>query len=75
MRLVYATGAVAAGGSAAFVLEVGAVAAMLAVGLPFALALQPLQMELDVASLEPEFQGLKRADGSPLRQVYASKGM
>ena len=57
------------------VLEVGAVAAMLAVGLPFALALQPLQMELDVTSLEPEFHSLTAADGSPIKYVYASKGM
>jgi len=75
MKAVFATGAVAAGSGAAMVLEVGAVAAMLAVGLPFALALQPLQMELDVASLEPEFQSLTNADGSPLTHVYASKGM
>lgn len=75
MKAVYATGAVAAGTGVALVLEVGAVAAMLAVGLPFALALQPLEMELDVAKLEPEFQGLTTADGAPLRHVYASKGM
>ena len=51
------------------------VAAALAIALPFALALQPLQMELDVFSLEPEFQALKKVDGSPLTHVYASKGM
>ena len=39
MKAVIATGAVAAGSGAAMALEVGAVAAMLAVGLPFALAL------------------------------------
>ena len=75
MKAVYATGAVAAGSAAAIALEVGAVTAMLALGLPIALALQPLQMELDVASLEPEFHGLTNADGSALRHVYASKGL
>ena len=75
MKAVYATGAVAAGTAAAITLEVGAVTAMLALGLPIALALQPLQMELDVASLEPEFQSLTNADGSPLLNVYASKGL
>ena len=75
MKGVLATGAIAAGGGVAMVLEVGAVAAMLAVGLPFALALQPLQMEMDVSSLEPEFQALKNADGSPLTKVFASKGL
>mmetsp|Transcript_11146 Transcript_11146/g.22575 ORF Transcript_11146/g.22575 Transcript_11146/m.22575 type:complete len:352 (+) Transcript_11146:33-1088(+) len=75
MKGVYATGAVVAGSAMAMALEVGAVAAMLALGLPFALALQPLQMELDVDRLEPEFRGLTTADGAPLRHVYASKGM
>ena len=75
VKAVIATGAVAAGSGVAMALEVGAVAAMLAVGLPFALALQPLQMELDVTSLEPELQGLKKADGSAMTHVYASKGM
>lgn len=75
MKAVIATGAIAAGGTAAFVLEIGAVAAMLSLGLPFALALQPLQMELEVASLEPEFQALKKSDGTPIKCVYASKGL
>ena len=75
MKAAFATGAVAAGSTVAFVLEVGAVAAMLSLGLPFALALQPLQMELPVASLEPEFQKLKGPDGKPLVNVYASKGL
>ena len=75
VKAVVATGAVAVGSGAAMVLEVGAVAAMLSLGLPFALALQPLQMELDVASLEPEFQGKKTKDGKPITHVYASKGL
>jgi len=75
MKGIYATGAVAAGTIVAATLEVGAVAAMLAVGLPFALALQPLQIELDVSYLEPEFQGLTTKDGAPVKHVYASKGM
>jgi hypothetical protein len=75
MKVVYATGAVAAGTSLALGLEVCAVAAMLALGLPLALALQPLQMELDVSTLESHFQGLTTADGAPLTHVYASKGM
>ena len=48
---------------------------MLAFGLPIALAIQPLQMALDVATLEPQFRDLKKADGSPVTTVYASKGM
>jgi len=72
---VIATGVIATGTTAAFVLEVGAVAAMLAIGLPFALALQPLQMELEVSSLEPEFQKLSHSDGTPIKFLYASKGL
>ena len=41
----------------------------MSIGLPAALALQPLQMELDVKSLEPEFQKLG------VKHVYASKGL
>ena len=55
--------------------QVAAVAAMLGVGLPVALAIQPLQMELDVTSLEADFHSLKKADGSPITHVYASKGL
>jgi len=75
MRAIFATGAIAAGTAAAGVLEVTAVAAMLTVGLPFALALQPLQMELSVDRLESEFQSLKLANGARVTHVYANKGM
>jgi len=75
MKAIVATGAVAAGSGAAMALEVAAVAAMLGVGLPVALAIQPLQMELDVTSLEADFHSLKKADGSPITHVYASKGL
>ena len=75
MKAAFATGAIAAGSVVATVLELGAVCAGLAVGLPAALALQPLQMELEVAALEPEFQAMRCKDGSPLKHVYASKGL
>ena len=69
MKAILATGAVAAGGGAAIVLEIITITLSMSVGLPCALALQPLQMSLDVKSLEPEFQSLG------LTHVYASKGM
>jgi len=75
MKAIFATGAVTAGSALAITLEVGAVAAFLAIALPLALAIQPLQMELDVASLEPELQGRTKADGTPIQFVYASKGL
>jgi len=75
MKIVLATGAVAAGGMGAIFVELCTITASMSVGLPAALALQPLRMELDVSSLEPEFQGLKDKAGKPLTHVYASKGM
>ena len=75
MKVVMATGAVAAGGAAAIALELVTITACMSVGLPAALALQPLQMELDVRSLEPEFQKMIGANGKPITHVYASKGM
>lgn len=75
MKIVLATGAVAAGGGAAIAIELATITACMSVGLPAALALQPLQMELDVSSLEPEFQNMKDKDGKPIKFVYASKGM
>ena len=75
MKIVLATGVVAAGGAAATVMELATITACMSIGLPAALALQPLQMELDVTSLEPEFQSLKGPDGKPITHVYASKGL
>ena len=70
-----AAGVVAAGGTAAMLLELGTITVSMSIGLPAALALQPLQMELDVSSLEPEFQQLRSKDGAEVTHVYASKGM
>ena len=75
MKLVLATGAVAAGTMAATAIELSTITVCMSIGLPAALALQPLQMELDVSSLEPEFQNMKGKDGKPITVVYASKGM
>ena len=68
-------GVVAAGGTAAMLLELGTITVSMSIGLPAALALQPLQMELDVSSLEPEFQQLRSKAGAKVTHVYASKGM
>jgi len=75
MRGVLATGVVVAGGGAAIAIELATITLCMSVGLPAALALQPLQMELDVSSLEAEFQSLTGKDGKPITHVYASKGM
>ena len=75
MKGVLATGAVVAGGGAAIAIELVTITACMSIGLPAALALQPLQMELDVSSLEPQFQSMKDKSGQPIKYVYASKGM
>jgi len=75
MKVVLATGAIAAGSAAAVLVELCTITACMSVGLPAALALQPLQMELDVSGLEPEFHALRDKSGKPLTHVYASKGM
>lgn len=75
MRAALATGAITAGTGVAIVFEVAAIAAGLAIGLPAALALQPVQMELEVAALEPAFHALTAKDGSKVTYLYASKGL
>ena len=75
MKAVLATRAVAARSAVATLVELATITACMSFGLPRALALQPLQMELDVKELEPQFQGLLAEDGTPITHVYASKGM
>ena len=55
--------------------ELSIITCSMSIGLPAALALAPLRMELDPTSLEPEFHALKGKDGKPLTTVYAAKGM
>eukprot|EP00127_Corallochytrium_limacisporum_P004070 Clim_evm15s157 gene=Clim_evmTU15s157 len=43
--------------------------------LPFAIAIFPQTASLPVSSVEPEFQGLKRKDGSPVQKVTFNKGL
>jgi len=43
--------------------------------LPVALSILPTTMEMDVKSLEPEFQNLKNAKGEPISKVFANKGL
>ena len=60
---------------AAMAAEIFTITACMAVALPCALALQPQTMALNVASLEPEFQGRRDARGEEIVTVYASKGL
>ena len=75
MQGAMGVGLIAAGSTMAMLLELGTITLCMSIGLPAALALQPLQMELDVSSLEPEFQNLKDSKGAPIKHVYASKGL
>ena len=51
------------------------ITACLTVALPMALAIEPGQMALPAADLEPEFQGRKDAKGETITTFYASKGL
>merc|ERR1711862_76119 len=62
-------------GTVAMITELGVIISCLAVALPCALAILPQDMELDVASLEPEFQNLKDASGKAITRVVANKGL
>ena len=75
MKAACGVGVVAAGSTVAMLLELLTITGCMSVGLPAALALQPLQMELDVSSLEPEFQNKTDKRGAPIKHVYASKGL
>jgi len=43
--------------------------------LPVALSILPTTMELNVSSLESQFQNLKDSTGNPITKVYANKGL
>jgi len=75
MKIMLGSGILAAGSITAIAFEVSLIAVCMGIGLPVALALQPLTMELPVSGLEPEFQSLKDKSGKPIEFVYASKGM
>ena len=53
-------------GSAAAIVAGSIITCSMSIGLPAALALAPLRMELDPTSLEPEFHALKGKDGKPM---------
>jgi len=56
---------------AELVLITGCISGML----PVALSILPQKMEIDVKSLEPEFQNLKDSKGQPITKVFANKGL
>ena len=55
--------------------ELVAITLCLIVALPATIALFPQRLELDVDSLEVEFQKLLDADGKPITKVYSNKGL
>lgn len=57
------------------VVELGIITAAIALGLPCALAILPTTMQIDAASLEPEFRGRVDGSGCPVTKVLASKGL
>ena len=75
MKALGAVAGLVPGSAAAIVAELSIITCSMSIGLPAALALAPLRMELDPTSLEPEFHALKGKDGKSLTTVYAAKGM
>jgi len=75
MKLALGAGVLTAGSPVAIIFEVSLIAMCMGIGLPVALAMQPLMMELPVSGLEPQFQSLKDSKGEPITAVFASKGM
>lgn len=45
------------------------------IALPFAIAVFPQEMKVDVSQLEPECQGHKGKDGTPIEYVLCNKGL
>jgi tricarboxylate carrier len=64
-----------AGTPAAVVFEVCTIVLFMGIGLPAALALQPQKMNLNVADLEEQFQGVDPKTGLQRTIVFANKGL
>lgn len=62
-------------GAVAVVAELALITVCISGMLPVALSILPTTMELNVSSLEPEFQNLKDSKGNPITTVYANKGL
>lgn len=62
-------------GAASVVAELVLITVCISGMLPVALSILPTKMEIDVGSLEPEFQNLKDSSGNPIKKVYANKGL
>lgn len=56
-------------------IELVSITTALGLALPSTLAIFPQQLELDVNTLEPEFQKLKDDHGRPITKLYSNKGL
>eukprot|EP01029_Cantina_marsupialis_P020418 TRINITY_DN4783_c0_g1_i1.p1 TRINITY_DN4783_c0_g1~~TRINITY_DN4783_c0_g1_i1.p1 ORF type:complete len:343 (-),score=132.74 TRINITY_DN4783_c0_g1_i1:217-1245(-) len=56
-------------------IDIALIGAMIWAGNPFAIGVFPQKYGIDTAKLEPEFQGLKMSDGTPITQVTYNKGL
>ncbi|KAI9223403.1 Tricarboxylate/iron carrier [Blastocladiella britannica] len=55
--------------------QLAVVAGSLMTALPCAIALFPQRARVPVTDLEPEFQGLRKANGDPVTHLYYNKGL
>merc|ERR1712048_1107510 len=62
-------------GAASIVAELVLITVCISGMLPVALSILPTTMEINVSSLEPQFQNLTDSKGNPVTKVYANKGL
>merc|ERR1712151_1349641 len=62
-------------GAASVVAELVLITVCISGMLPVALSILPTTMEINVSSLEPQFQNLTDSKGNPITKVYANKGL
>lgn len=62
-------------GAASVLAELLLITVCISGALPVALAILPTKMEINVASLEPEFKNLKDSKGNLITKVFANKGL
>jgi hypothetical protein len=75
MHFVNKVGAIARNKRIRIPIEILVISGSLWGALPFATAIFPQVVELPVAKLEPQFQGLRDAQGKPVESLFCNKGV
>ena len=75
MNALTSANVIVAGSPTGIAVNIVIITLAMSIALPCALAILPETMELDVSSLEPEFQDRLDTQGQPIKVVFASKGL